>query len=237
MQDDKNVNFMCQELDFTDNWKGVRSAQMSYAYFLVKMLDLCDTIFFVLRKRSRQISFLHVYHHVAILVGSYIAVSWAPGNIHPKLCSFQILTWLFSIGGHPWLFGLLNCFVHVVMYGYYFGSVYSPRMKENLTIKRSITQLQIVSHLTWEKMRTKTNLRFFHIYFSLSTNILDPVHIINNSSEYSVLFGWLQLPKSSVMHCPFPKSDYAVAILRFLLQRLHQTGTSKKTESQVQLND
>lgn len=166
MQDDKNVNFMCQELDFTDNWKGVRSAQMSYAYFLVKMLDLCDTIFFVLRKRSRQISFLHVYHHVAILVGSYIAVSWAPGNIHPKLCSFQILTWLFSIGGHPWLFGLLNCFVHVVMYGYYFGSVYSPRMKENLTIKRSITQLQIVSHLLEKKNNlTKTNLRFFHIFF------------------------------------------------------------------------
>lgn len=48
-------------------------------------------------------------------------------------------------GGHPWLFGLLNCFVHLIMYGYYFGSVYRPQLKTNITIKRSITQLQIVS--------------------------------------------------------------------------------------------
>lgn len=81
MNTDRRVNYLCEELDFTDSWIGMRSAQMSYFYFLVKVLDLLDTIFFVLRKRTRQISFLHVYHHVAILIGSYIAVAWAPGNI------------------------------------------------------------------------------------------------------------------------------------------------------------
>lgn len=53
---------------------------MAYCYFLVKICDLFDTVFFVLRKRTRQISFLHVYHHVAIMMGAYIAVAWAPGN-------------------------------------------------------------------------------------------------------------------------------------------------------------
>lgn len=76
---ERKINFMCEELDFTDSFLGIRSAQMSYCYFLVKLLDLFDTVFFVLRKRTRQISFLHVYHHVAILVGAFIGVGWAPG--------------------------------------------------------------------------------------------------------------------------------------------------------------
>lgn len=71
---------MCESLDYSDSYVGIRSAQLSYCYLLLKILDLMDTIFFVLRKRTRQISFLHVYHHVAILLGSYIAVSWAPGK-------------------------------------------------------------------------------------------------------------------------------------------------------------
>lgn len=75
------VNFMCESLDFSDSYVGLRSAQSSYCYLLLKILDLFDTVFFVLRKRTRQISFLHVYHHVAVLIGSWIAVSWAPGII------------------------------------------------------------------------------------------------------------------------------------------------------------
>lgn len=78
---ERRINYWCEELDFSDSFLGMRSAQVSYCYFLVKLLDLFDTVFFVLRKRTRQISFLHIYHHTAILVGAYIAVSWAPGNL------------------------------------------------------------------------------------------------------------------------------------------------------------
>lgn len=77
---EREINFWCEEIDFSDSFLGIRSAQTSYCYYLVKLLDLLDTVFFVLRKRTRQISFLHVYHHVAILVGAYIAVAWAPGK-------------------------------------------------------------------------------------------------------------------------------------------------------------
>lgn len=125
---ERKINFMCEELDFSDSFLGMRSAQMSYCYYLVKLLDLFDTVFFVLRKRTRQISFLHVYHHVAISLGAFMGVSWAPG-------------------GHCWLFGWLNCFVHIIMYGYYFGSVFNPELKTNLLIKRSITQLQLIQFM------------------------------------------------------------------------------------------
>lgn len=155
------MNFLCEELDFTDSWVGIQSAYLSYCYYIVKLLDLFDTVFFVLRKRTRQISFLHVYHHVAILLGAFICVTWAPGKSfamekqrkpifsceksYLSKC-FKFLLHSFRLGGHPWIFGLLNCIVHVFMYSYYFGSVFNPKLKTNLTIKRSITQMQIVSH-------------------------------------------------------------------------------------------
>lgn len=35
--------------------------------------------------------------------------------------------------------------MHVIMYSYYFGTVYFPKLKSNIFIKKSITQMQIVS--------------------------------------------------------------------------------------------
>ncbi|GFU15986.1 elongation of very long chain fatty acids protein, partial [Nephila pilipes] len=36
--------------------------------YLAKNLELLDTIFFVLRKKYNQISFLHVFHHSVVLL-------------------------------------------------------------------------------------------------------------------------------------------------------------------------
>ncbi|CAG2101440.1 unnamed protein product, partial [Medioppia subpectinata] len=41
-------------------------------YFYSKLIDLFDTVFFVLRKKSNQITFLHVYHHFMVPVLMYI---------------------------------------------------------------------------------------------------------------------------------------------------------------------
>lgn len=51
-----------------------------YYYYCLKLLDLCDTVFFVLKKKTRQVTFLHVYHHLAVLLFTYKAVGWSPGN-------------------------------------------------------------------------------------------------------------------------------------------------------------
>lgn len=37
-----------------------------FVHYLSKFLDLFDTIFIVLKKKDRQLSFLHVYHHATI---------------------------------------------------------------------------------------------------------------------------------------------------------------------------
>lgn len=79
-----------------------------------------------------------------ILVSASLRVS--DSQVKPWTMTSINLGWCWSIsGGHAWFFGLMNCFVHVVMYGYYFGSVHSPTLKQNMTVKKSITQMQIVS--------------------------------------------------------------------------------------------
>lgn len=47
-------------------------------------------------------------------------------------------------GGHSVLMGLLNSFVHVVMYFYYFLTCCNEKYKNNLWWKKHITQLQMV---------------------------------------------------------------------------------------------
>lgn len=51
-----------------------------YQYFIVKIIDMVDTVFFVLRKKQNQVSFLHVYHHTAMVLAGWIAVKWIPGG-------------------------------------------------------------------------------------------------------------------------------------------------------------
>lgn len=74
-----NYNVLCQPPNFSNTFNGRKEAIGTYYYYLLKLLDLADTVFFVLRKKSSQVSFLHVYHHVAILIASYLIFSWTPG--------------------------------------------------------------------------------------------------------------------------------------------------------------
>jgi len=51
-----------------------------WLYFLLKLLDLVDTIFFVLRKKQNQVTFLHVYHHVGMAIATWVGVKYLPGG-------------------------------------------------------------------------------------------------------------------------------------------------------------
>ncbi|CAG2111658.1 unnamed protein product [Medioppia subpectinata] len=95
-----------------------------YAY--TKLFDLFDTVFFVLRKKSNQVSFLHVYHHFMVPVLGYIGA---------KLCPQSVAVEVFC---------LLNSIVHTVMYSYYLLSAFGPQIQSYLWWKRYITRLQLI---------------------------------------------------------------------------------------------
>lgn len=77
---DSGFSFICQSVDYSTTDLGLFQAYLSYAYFILKLLDYFDTIFFILRKKSGHVSFLHVYHHVAISICAYICVLFATGK-------------------------------------------------------------------------------------------------------------------------------------------------------------
>lgn len=94
-------------------------------YVMAKVIDLSDTVFFVLRKKSSQVTFLHVYHHAIMVVQSFALLKYAYGEQS-----------LFA--------AFLNSLVHVVMYAYYLLSSLGPEWQKRLWWKRYITSFQLV---------------------------------------------------------------------------------------------
>lgn len=95
-------------------------------YWISKIVELTDTVFMVLRHKLKQMSFLHVFHHMSILLladNAYHMAPWPP------------------IG----LLMTLNSVVHIFMYTYYGLRAVQPL--NEISWKKRITQLQIAQFL------------------------------------------------------------------------------------------
>ncbi|XP_037503268.1 elongation of very long chain fatty acids protein 7-like, partial [Rhipicephalus sanguineus] len=55
-----------QDMDRSDSPASLEIKRLSWWLYLFKLSELSDTVFFVLRKNNRQISTLHVAHHVIV---------------------------------------------------------------------------------------------------------------------------------------------------------------------------
>jgi len=122
----ENYSALCQPLDSTNVQPWMNAlVKICYCYYITKYLDLLDTVFFVLRKKNAQISFLHVYHHFGMVLAVYLYMK-------------------FLAGSHSTMLGLVNGFVHTIMYGYYLVTSIKPSYGKSLWWKRYITQLQLL---------------------------------------------------------------------------------------------
>ncbi|XP_069705001.1 very long chain fatty acid elongase 7-like [Periplaneta americana] len=94
-------------------------------FLIAKIMELADTVFFVLRKKQQQVTFLHVYHHTIMT----LAV-WYISKYHP--CEQALIN------------GQLNSLVHVFMYLYYMLAAMGPRYEKYLWWRKYLTVLQLV---------------------------------------------------------------------------------------------
>lgn len=124
----KHYNYRCQPVDYTRNPIAMRMARAVWLYYMCKITELLDTVFFVLRKKQRQITFLHLYHHTLMPICGLIGIKY-------------------FAGGHGTLLGLINSFIHVIMYTYYLLAAMGPQMQKYLWWKRYLTIMQIVQFL------------------------------------------------------------------------------------------
>ncbi|XP_026328690.1 elongation of very long chain fatty acids protein 4-like [Hyposmocoma kahamanoa] len=98
-------------------------------YLAAKVTELLDTIFFVLRKKNNQITFLHLYHHSIMMVGTWALLKYCPSQN------------LFFIG-------FINSLVHIFMYTYYGLAALGPNVAKYLTWKKHMTKFQLIQFVS-----------------------------------------------------------------------------------------
>ncbi|VVC25766.1 ELO family [Cinara cedri] len=121
-------NFRCEPVDYSNHPMTVRMVNVCWWYYFSKFTEFMDTIFFVLRKKDRHISTLHVIHHGVMPMSVWFGVKFTPG-------------------GHSTFFGLLNTFVHIIMYAYYMLAALGPQVQKYLWWKKYLTSLQMIQFL------------------------------------------------------------------------------------------
>jgi hypothetical protein len=94
---------------------------IGFSYTALKIFDLLDTVFFVLRKKWNQITPLHVIHHSIMPFTAYVTMKTA-------------------FGPAPALTVILNTFVHTIMYYYY----HLASQGYNVWWKKYITVIQLI---------------------------------------------------------------------------------------------
>ncbi|XP_012265643.1 elongation of very long chain fatty acids protein AAEL008004-like [Athalia rosae] len=157
-------SWKCEPVDYSDTPHARRVARGVYFYFLAKLSELLDTVFFVLRKKERQISFLHMYHHTVMPLAAWGATKYLPG-------------------GHGTFVGVINSFVHIIMYSYYLLAAMLPQYQAYLWWKKYITTLQMgqfciafvhsfqlllydCGYPKWSMFIILPNVAFFYFMFS-----------------------------------------------------------------------
>ncbi|KAI1900150.1 hypothetical protein AGOR_G00047050 [Albula goreensis] len=118
-------SFRCDLVDYSRSPQAMRMASICWLYYFSKFIEMLDTIFFILRKKNSQVTFLHVYHHAIMPFTWWFGVKFAAGG----LGTFH---------------ALLNCIVHVIMYTYYGVSALGPNYQQYLWWKKHLTSIQLI---------------------------------------------------------------------------------------------
>lgn len=122
---ESRYSLKCQPVDYSNSPVALRMAAACWWFFFSKIIDTFDTVFFILRKKNSQVTFLHVYHHGSMILNWWLGAKYTPG-------------------GQVFFQCMINSFVHVIMYTYYFLSAFGPGIQKYLWWKRYLTQLQLI---------------------------------------------------------------------------------------------
>eukprot|EP00475_Leptophrys_vorax_P004202 TRINITY_DN12510_c0_g1_i1.p1 TRINITY_DN12510_c0_g1~~TRINITY_DN12510_c0_g1_i1.p1 ORF type:complete len:279 (+),score=44.47 TRINITY_DN12510_c0_g1_i1:28-864(+) len=126
---------------FVGNSYHVEHVELAYwvhHFGISKIYEFLDTFIMIYRGNLRQVSFLHVYHHV---MTSWLC--WYASRVGP--------------GGDAWHAVALNSFVHIVMYTYYFMStiiVEDSLRRKYLGWGKYLTQLQMTQFVAMTSIHT-----------------------------------------------------------------------------------
>ncbi|XP_065340318.1 very long chain fatty acid elongase 7-like [Cloeon dipterum] len=131
-----HYKLLCQPVGSADDPRSYQIVYATYIMMVSKYMELLDTVFFILRKKERQLSVLHIYHHFIVVPMCWGSIRYLPDG-HSNLALF------------------VNAFIHVVMYAYYLLSQMGPSVQKYLWWKRYLTKMQltqfavVILHSLW----------------------------------------------------------------------------------------
>lgn len=158
-------------------------------YLMIKLVDLLDTVFFVLRRKQNQITFLHIYHHMSVVALALLYVR-------------------FTFSEHVSILVFLNSFVHVFMYGYYFLASLGPEMQKRLWWKRYITAMQLIQFaIIFVVMAASLAL---NCQVNKTTSVITVFYV----SYYLYLFGSFYKRTYTRSGAPTPSTDTAGVVVK-----------------------
>ncbi|XP_017772315.1 PREDICTED: elongation of very long chain fatty acids protein 4-like [Nicrophorus vespilloides] len=116
----------CQTVDYSDDKSALKMLNYVYWTLILKIAELLETCFFILRNKMNQVSKLHVYHHCSTLMFAWLTCKYMGGG----MATFAII---------------INSTIHVIMYSYYFLAASGPRIQKKISwVKPKITMMQMV---------------------------------------------------------------------------------------------
>ncbi|KAK6624269.1 hypothetical protein RUM44_011128 [Polyplax serrata] len=120
------TKFGCEAINYSDPAGSYRIAWWTWLVTILKLAEFLETVFFVLRKKTDQISGLHLYHHVSTFWIGWITTKFSPGE-------FTALP------------VIINCFIHILMYSYYLVALHGGKelQKKIIIWKKSLTIMQM----------------------------------------------------------------------------------------------
>lgn len=98
----------------TSNWN----------FIMLRLIELVETVVFVLRKKQNQVSFLHVYHHISTATLLWIFLKHGVNEMGLYTCA-------------------INSIVHIIMYSYYFLTSFKSLRSRLNVVKPLITIIQL----------------------------------------------------------------------------------------------
>lgn len=122
----EDIFFYCVPFTYNTDHKSMKIATALWYTLILKNIDLIETGIFILRKKSRQITVLHIYHHISTVILTWVGMRYYACGITTVL-------------------PIVNNSVHVIMYGYYFLSSLGPKVQKLINPYKSLlTSIQIV---------------------------------------------------------------------------------------------
>ncbi|GAB6027074.1 hypothetical protein CHUAL_013800 [Chamberlinius hualienensis] len=91
-------NWVCEPIHYNGlDEEEMRIVKTFHLYFLCKVFELIDTLTFIVRKKGHQLLAVHYFHHISMVIISYIGARWTPG-------------------GNFFVYAMVNSMVHFCLY-------------------------------------------------------------------------------------------------------------------------